>query len=93
MPLGMEVGLGPRDFVLDGDAAPSPKRGPSPPPIFGPCLLWPNGWIYQDGKKKAHVNISYHIISSVRTELFNAVVPNQWEFLDVELGPQVSRLC
>ena len=86
MPLGMEVGLGPGDFVLDGDPAPLPKRGPqfsahvycgqtagwiktalgmevglSPghilldgnpaplprkgiePPIFGPCLLWPNG--------------------------------------------------
>ena len=21
----------------------SPKRGTAPPPIFGPCLLWPNG--------------------------------------------------
>jgi len=28
MPLGIEVDLGPDDFVLDGDpAAPSPKRG------------------------------------------------------------------
>ena len=28
MALGMELGLGPGDFVLDGDpAAPSPKRG------------------------------------------------------------------
>ena len=30
MPLGMEVGLIPGDFVLDGDPAPY---------IFGPCLL------------------------------------------------------
>jgi len=29
MPLGMEVGLGPGDFVLDGDPAP-PKKGHSP---------------------------------------------------------------
>ena len=44
MPLGMEEGLGPGDFdfVLDGDRAPPPKRG-AQPPIFGPCLLWPNG--------------------------------------------------
>jgi len=35
MPLGMEVGLGPGDFVLDGDPAPLPKKGT--PPIFGPC--------------------------------------------------------
>jgi len=45
MPLGMEVGLGPDDFVLDGDPAPPPKGGRqlpkkgADPPIFGPCLL------------------------------------------------------
>jgi len=27
MPLGMDVGLRPVDFVLDGDPVPSPKRG------------------------------------------------------------------
>ena len=44
MPLGMEVGLGPGDFVLDGDPAPLPKKAAEPPfPIFGTCLLWPNG--------------------------------------------------
>jgi len=35
----------PRRFALDGDLAPSPKRGP---PIFVPCLLWPNGCMDQD---------------------------------------------
>jgi len=30
MPLGMEVGFSPGDFVLDGDPAPFPKRGRSP---------------------------------------------------------------
>jgi len=48
MPLGIEVGLGTGDFVLDGDPAPLPKKGRSPQ-IFGPCLLWPNGWMDQDG--------------------------------------------
>jgi len=43
MPLGREVGLDPSDIVLDGDPAPLPKKG-AEPPIFGPCLLWPNGW-------------------------------------------------
>jgi len=43
MPLGMEVGLRPCDIVLDWDPAP-PKKGHSThPPLFGPCLLWPNG--------------------------------------------------
>jgi len=31
MPLGMELGLGPGDFVLDGDPAPLPKKGTKPP--------------------------------------------------------------
>jgi len=43
MPLGMEVGLGPRHTVLD--AVPQNR---AQPPIFGPCLLRPNGWIDQD---------------------------------------------
>ena len=47
MPLGMEVGLSPGNFVLDGDPAPPPKKG-ALPPIFGPCLLWPNGSMDQD---------------------------------------------
>ena len=46
MPLGMDVGLSPGDFVLDGDP-PTPFRRSTP--IFGPCLLWPNGWTDQDG--------------------------------------------
>ena len=50
MPLGMEVGLGPGDFGLDADpAAPPQKRRRSPSPIFGPCPLWPNGLVDQDG--------------------------------------------
>jgi len=32
--LGMVVGLSPGDFVLDGEPAPSPKRGRRPLPQF-----------------------------------------------------------
>jgi len=35
------VRCGPSSFV--------PKKGQSPFPIFCPCLLWPNGWMDQDG--------------------------------------------
>ena len=45
MPLTTEVGLGLGDTVLDGDPAISAKGHT---PIFGPCLLWPNGWMDQD---------------------------------------------
>jgi len=34
MSIGMELGLGPGDFVLDGDPAHSPKGGAEPPPQF-----------------------------------------------------------
>jgi len=52
MPLGMELGVSQEDFGLDGDPAPSQKGGPGrgqSPPIFGPWLLCPNGWMDQDG--------------------------------------------
>jgi len=42
MPLGIEVGLSPHHIELDGDPA-TPSST-----IFGPCLLWPNGWMDQD---------------------------------------------
>jgi len=45
MALGMEVGLDPGDIVRWGPsprALPPPKTG-STPPIYGPCLFWPNG--------------------------------------------------
>jgi len=48
MALGTEVGLSPGDFVLDRDHTPFPNRGGAPSQIFGPFLLWPNGWIDQD---------------------------------------------
>ena len=44
MPLGKETGLDPGHIVLDGDPV-GTQRSPhsSPSPLFGPCLLWPNG--------------------------------------------------
>jgi len=42
MSLATEVDLGPDDIVLDEDPAP-PRKGAQQPPLFGPCLVWPNG--------------------------------------------------
>jgi len=47
MPLGTEERLGLGDIVLDGDSTPQ-KKGAQQPPLFSPCLLWPNGWMDQD---------------------------------------------
>jgi len=38
MPLGMEVGLGPGDFVFDGTQLPPEKRA-HPPPNFWPMSI------------------------------------------------------
>jgi len=46
IPLGTEVNLGLGDVVLDGGRS-SPSKGHSPP-VFGPCLLWRNGWMDSD---------------------------------------------
>ena len=48
MALGMEVDLGPGNTVLDGEPAPPPQRKGAQPPICGPRLLWPNGYMYHD---------------------------------------------
>ena len=39
---------GPGHIVLGGEPAPCPLKGHSPPPIFGPYLLRPNGGMDQD---------------------------------------------
>jgi len=48
MPPGVVVGLDPSDIMLyEGPTSPSPKER-AQPPIFGPCLLSPNGWMDED---------------------------------------------
>jgi len=39
MPLGMEVGLDPGDFVLDWDPAPLPRKGAETPIYFRPMSI------------------------------------------------------
>jgi len=48
MPLGTEVGLAPGDIELDDDPA-SPKKGVQQFPRFSAYVLWPHGWMDQDG--------------------------------------------
>jgi len=106
MPLGMEVGLGPGHIVLDGDPAPFPKRGQSPPPNFGPCLLRPNGWMDQDGTwhggrpQPRRVYVRWRPSPLLRKPLpiFGPFLlwPNGWMHQDAtwyEGRPQLRRLC
>jgi len=62
VPLDAKVGLGSGNIVLDADPAPSHFYG-AQPPIFGPCLLWPNGWMDQDATWYMMVGLgSGHIV-------------------------------
>ena len=45
MPPGIELGLGPGDFVLDGDPAPSPQRGTDPQFLAHICCGQMAAWI------------------------------------------------
>ena len=46
MKLGMQVAVGPGHIVLEEDrSAPPALKGHAQPPVFGPYLLWPNGWM------------------------------------------------
>jgi len=62
MLLGMEAGLGPSDFVFDGDPATPRKKAHPAPPIFGPCLLWPNGWMDKDATWYGSTPLPGHIV-------------------------------
>ena len=48
MPLGLEIGLGQATLCSTGTQLPPEKRHIHPHPIFGPCVLWPNGWMNHD---------------------------------------------
>ena len=43
MPLGMDVGLSPGDFVLDGDPVPPPKKGGGAPKFSAHVCMYPLG--------------------------------------------------
>jgi len=75
MPLGMELGLSPGDFVLDGDSAPTPK-GAEPHPIFGPRLLRPNtaAWI----KIPLSTEIVFDVDPATPRKKAHPLPPNFW---------------
>ena len=42
-----EVCVGP-GLIVWGPSSPPQKKETQESPVFGPCLLWPNGWVDQD---------------------------------------------
>jgi len=68
MKLVVQVGLGPGHIVLDGD--PDPLKKGTQPTIFGPCLLWPTGWMhevstrYRDRPRRRRYCVTWGLASS-----------------------------
>ena len=57
MPTGMEARLGPRDLRWRPSSPPlREKRAQTP--IFGPCLLWPNGWKVEGLEKRLGLGLA-----------------------------------
>jgi len=48
MPLGIEVGLGPCDIVLDRDPAPNPTEWGTAAPTFRPMSIVAKRWVDHD---------------------------------------------
>ena len=48
MPLATKVNPCPGDVVIDGVTAPLQPLKEHSPPVFGPCPLWPKGWMDED---------------------------------------------
>jgi len=64
MLLGMEEGLGPGDFVLDGDPAPLFKKGAEPPPQFSAHVHCGQtaGWIKMKLGKEVGLGPGYIVL-------------------------------
>ena len=98
MLLGMELGLGLGDFVLDGDEdlarRSPPKKGGGAPQIFGPCLLWPNGWMDQDSTRcgfcPSDIRSFEELLKTSDEQLFGKVIHNRHHLLYKHLPPPSS---
>jgi len=94
MSLGTEVGLVQGHTVLDGDSAPSAPKGAQHPPLFGPCLLWPNGRASRQLLSSCFCMILLSSVKSIRPRLYHlqAFVQKQkqdlifWKLWSVFIG-------
>jgi len=66
LPHGTEVDLGPGHIVFDRVPA-FRERGTAPPPLFGPCLLWPLSPISATAELSWKCNLSLRVSVSLVT--------------------------
>jgi len=65
--VGMEIGLSPGVCVRWGSSSPPQKGGRAPSPIFGPFLLWPNGWtVFKKTCATSQKNVKSHVFWTLK---------------------------
>ena len=77
MPLGVDVGLSPGDFVLDGDPVPLPKRRGGAPQKFSAHVYCGQtaGWIKMPLGTKVGLNPGDSVLDGILTYLFSSYPP------------------
>jgi len=91
MPLGTEVNLGPGYSMLDGVAGSQlPLKG-TQPPVFGSCLLRPNGWMDEDATwTEVDLGPSYIVLDRVPAPRERGTAAPSLFCLNFHLGPFFS---
>jgi len=84
MSLGREVGLGPKGHCVTWGPSSPPRKTVQSTPIFGPCLLWPNGWMDQDATWYG---------GSHDLGIFTWTLTHQWRRIFPEPCPAASAYC
>ena len=74
--------------MFDRDPAP-PRKGPSSPPLFGPCLLWPQSPISAELLFVVVVVVSMTEINSILAEKLVLILPKlHGTFATAECKPE-----
>jgi len=73
-----ELGLGPGDFVLDGDPTPPPQKGGGARQ-FSARLLWPNGWMDEACTWHGGLEVGLSSGDFVRWGVLSIVVVADWQ--------------
>jgi len=74
-----------RHCVIHGDPAPPPDA--HNPAIFGPCLLWPKGWMGQDATWYGGIGLTIYGLRQSRINRGSYVLwPNGWMDQDPSQG-------
>jgi len=89
-PLGTELDLGAGHIVLDGFPA-LRERGTTPPPLLGPCLLWPWSPISATAELLLSIIVIVIVISLEHSTVVIGVLKFKFEYPILFLEKKFNR--